>query len=285
MKVLVTGGRGQLGRALAVTTPAAVELISVGRDSIDLADPVAAELAVGRIAPDVVINAAAYTAVDRAENEPELAQRVNAESVGALARAAARGGGRLVQVSSDFVFDGASSVAYRPGDARNPLSVYGASKAAGEDSAELEALIVRTSWVHAAHGTNFVLTMLRLMRERGAVRVVAAQIGAPTWATGLAHTIWGLLDQCAKGVYHHRDAGVASWYDLAVAAAEEGLAQGLLGSLPTIEPIPGAEYPTPARRPAFSLLDDSATRIALGAPAVQWRTNLRYMLMEQKSHG
>jgi dTDP-4-dehydrorhamnose reductase len=237
------------------------------------------------VAPAIIVNAAAYTAVDRAEAEPELAHAINADAPAAFARALAGSAGRLVQVSTDFVFDGQSGESYRPADPRNPQSVYGASKAAGEDAARSDAIIVRTSWVHAAGGDNFVRTMLRLMRERGEVRVVADQIGSPTWATGLAQTLWGLAEKDQPGIYHHRDAGVASWYDFAFATAEEAFAIGLIARIPAIVPIASSDYPTPARRPSVSVLDVSATRALLGDCHVHWRTNLKSMLIEEKALG
>lgn len=285
MKALVTGVNGQLGRALLANQPAGWTCVALDRSALDLAYSDAIALLVEREQPDLVLNAAAYTAVDRAESEPDLAHAINAGAPAAFAKALAGTGGRLVQVSTDFVFDGASGSAYRPSDTRNPRSVYGASKAAGEDAAGDEAVIVRTSWVHAAGGANFVRTMLRLMRQRDELRVVADQIGSPTWADGLAQVLWGLAQAGQPGIYHHRDAGVASWYDFAVAIAEEAAQLGLLAHIPTIVPIATADYPTPAQRPAFSVLDVSATRTLLGDTHVHWRTNLKNMLREEKALG
>lgn len=285
MKALVTGVGGQLGKALLATTPEGWTCVALDRAALDLGDADAIARIVDRERPDRVLNAAAYTAVDKAESEPELAHAINAGAPGAFAKALARSGKRLVQVSTDFVFDGASGHGYRPGDARNPRSVYGASKAAGEDAAGDDAIIVRTSWVYAAGGANFVRTMLRLMRERDELRVVADQIGSPTWATGLARTLWGLAATDRPGIYHHRDAGVASWYDFAVAIAEEAHAVGLIARIPAIVPIVTSDYPTPAKRPSFSVLDVSSTRSLLGDAHVHWRTNLKTMLKEEKALG
>jgi dTDP-4-dehydrorhamnose reductase len=285
MKVLVTGAAGQLGQALLKAMPQDWQTTTCTRAEMDLADAVSIRAAMARFEPDLVFNAAAYTAVDRAESEPAQAMAVNGEAAGVLAQALAARGGRLVHVSTDFVFDGQSSIAYAPDAARNPLSVYGSSKAAGEDLAGPDALIVRTSWVYAAGGANFVRTMLRLMRERDQLSVVADQIGAPTWAAGLAETLIALAASGATGIYHHRDAGVASWYDFAQAVAEEALALGLIARMPRITPIATADYPTPARRPAFSLLDDSATRVLLGDRPPHWRENLRHMLKEELELG
>lgn len=285
MKVLVTGAGGQLGRALVATAPEGVSIEAVDVADLDLADADGVRAAILSRRPDLVMNAAAYTAVDKAESEEALARRINAEAVAALARALAETGGRLVHVSTDFVFDGTSPRAYRPDDARNPVSAYGRTKAAGEDAAGDAALIVRTAWVYTAGGANFVRTMLRLMREKDRIGVVADQIGAPTWAPGLAKVLWGLVRQRATGTWHHSDAGVASWYDFAVAIQEEALAIGLLDRAIPVVPIATADYPTPARRPAFSLLDSSATRAALGDGHVHWRANLRRMLIEEQALG
>ncbi|WP_408591062.1 dTDP-4-dehydrorhamnose reductase [Novosphingobium sp.] len=285
MKAIVTGISGQVGKALLAAAPADWTVVGVDRGALNLADPAAIARLVAAERPDLVFNPAAYTAVDRAESEPELAQAINGDAPLAIADALASHGGRLVQVSTDFVFDGTGGHGYRPDDARNPQSVYGRTKAAGEDGAGDRAIIVRTSWVHAAGGANFVRTMLRLMRERDELRVVADQIGSPTWASGLAATLWGLALQGQPGIWHHRDAGVASWYDFAVAIGEEALALGLLDSVPRIVPIATTDYPTPAKRPAFSVLDVTATRAALGDTHVHWRTNLRAMLIEEKTFG
>lgn len=285
MKVLITGAHGQLGRALRAQAPAAWQVEAIGRSDLDLADADAVYSKVTGGGYDLVINAAAHTAVDKAEAEEDLALAINAGAVSAMVQALAGTGGRLVHVSTDFVFDGSSSRAYRPDDARNPISAYGRTKAAGEDAAGPDALIVRTAWVYAAGGANFVRTMLRLMREREELRVVVDQIGAPTWASGLAATLLGLADRQARGIFHHSDAGVASWYDFAVAIHEEGRALGLLQRDVAIVPIPASAYPTPAARPAFSLLDSSKTHEILGDRPVHWRANLQTMLKEEKTLG
>jgi dTDP-4-dehydrorhamnose reductase len=284
MKALITGVNGQLGKELLAHAPTGWTCVALDRAALDLSDAAAISRLVDAEQPDLVLNAAAYTAVDRAESEPILAHAINAYAPAAFSKALA-GAGRLVQVSTDFVFDGQRGHNYQPDDIRNPQSVYGASKAAGEDAAGDEAIIVRTSWVYAAGGANFVRTMLRLMRERDELRVVADQIGSPTWARSLATTIWGLAEKDATGIWHHRDAGIASWYDFAVAIAEEAHAVGLLDRIPAIHPIATSEYPTPARRPAFSVLDVTATREILGDISTHWRSNLRTMLKEEKALG
>lgn len=285
MKAIVTGVNGQVGSALLRTCPEGWTCVALDRAALDLSDADAIARIVDAEKPDLVLNSAAYTAVDRAESEQDLAYAINARAPGAFAEALAKTGGRLVTVSTDFVFDGTSGTGYKPGDRRNPQSIYGASKADGEIAAGEDSIIVRTSWVYAAGGANFVRTMLRLMRERDELRVVGDQIGSPTWATGLARTLWGLALADRPGIWHHRDAGVASWYDFAVAIGEEALAAGLLARLPRIIPISTSEYPVPARRPSFSVLDVTETRAALGDENIHWRTNLRLMLEEEKALG
>lgn len=281
MKVLITGASGQLGKALQVTRPAGIDLLALNRSGMDLSDPATIRPLILRERPAAVINAAAYTAVDKAESEEAMANTVNAKAVAELAGALKEVGGKLVHVSTDFVFDGTSSRAYLPDDNRNPLSTYGRSKADGEAAVGADDILVRTAWVYAAGGGNFVRTMLRLMSEKSELGVVVDQIGSPTWATGLAQTLWGLLEKNAAGIFHHSDAGIASWYDFAVAIQEEGIACGLLKKAIPIRPIPSSAYPTPAKRPSFSLLDCSSTRDLLGDGYTHWRTNLRLMLAEE----
>jgi dTDP-4-dehydrorhamnose reductase len=285
MKVLITGAGGQLGRALQASAPPHAVVTAIDLAELDLTDASAIRARLLEDRPDLVINAAAYTAVDKAESEEAIARAINAQAVDAMVSALQETGGKLAHVSTDFVFDGQSASPYQPSDARAPLSVYGATKAGGEDALRPEDLLVRTSWVYTAGGANFVRTMLRLMGEKDALRVVSDQIGSPTWAPGLAQVLWGLIERNASGTFHHSDAGVASWYDFAVAIQEEALAAGLLDRAIPIEPIPTTAYPTPARRPAFSLLDCSATRELLGDGHTHWRTNLRLMLKEEKALG
>ncbi|MEM7665236.1 MAG: dTDP-4-dehydrorhamnose reductase [Pseudomonadota bacterium] len=285
MKVLITGAGGQLGGALQRLAPEWAELNAIDVDDVDLTDAPMLRARLVVEAPDVIINAAAYTAVDKAESDEETAREINADAVAVMVEAMEEQGGKLVHISTDFVFDGTSARAYRPDDARNPISAYGRTKAAGEDHLRDSDLLVRTAWVYEAGGANFVRTMIRLMNERDELGVVSDQIGSPTWASGLAMTIWGLIEKQAAGTFHHSDDGEISWYDFAVAIAEEGHATGLIETIPTIKPITTADYPTPAARPAFSLLDCSATREALGDEPVHWRTNLRLMLEQEKAIG
>jgi dTDP-4-dehydrorhamnose reductase len=282
--VLVVGGGGQVARALMASVPAGVAVTERSELELDITDSnaVTSVLAEGF---DWLINGAAYTAVDLAEKEADKAKLVNETAVGILAHACRAAGTRLFHISTDFVFDGRSNHAYLPSDLPNPLSVYGVTKLGGERALKLDAdgtgIILRTAWVYAAGGRNFVLTMLKLMRERPEVRVVCDQIGTPTWAGGIAAAIWGLIEaKAAPGIYHWTDLGVASWYDFAVAIQEEGLARGLLTQAVPVIPIPTAAYPTPAVRPAFSVLNTESTRALVPHPAQHWRTNLRRMLDE-----
>ncbi|MBV7258284.1 dTDP-4-dehydrorhamnose reductase [Erythrobacter crassostreae] len=285
MKVLITGAKGQLGGALRRTAPDSTLITALDAEQCDLTDSGALREKVASENPDILINAAAYTAVDKAESEEELARSINADAVGVMANALDQSGGKLVHVSTDFVFDGTSPLAYQPEDQKAPVSAYGRTKAEGEGHLRAGDLLVRTAWVYEAGGANFVRTMIRLMKERDELNVVVDQIGAPTLATGLAQTIWALVGRGAEGTYHHSDAGVASWYDFAVAISEEALALGLIDTKPRIRPIATEEYPTPAQRPAFSLLDCSKTRMVLADEPVHWRENLRRMLKEEKALG
>jgi dTDP-4-dehydrorhamnose reductase len=283
MKALILGAAGQLGRALVETAPPAAELVALDRLACDIGDPDQVKAAIAAAMPAIVFNAAAYTAVDRAESEPELARRLNADAAGAIAAAAREAGARLVHVSTDFVFGGAAATPRAPGDPVDPQGVYARTKLAGEQAVAAacpEALIVRTAWVYAARGTNFVNTMLRLMAERDELRVVADQIGTPTWAPSLARALWALAGAGARGLHHYTDAGVASWYDFAVAIEEESRAAGLRDRLVRVVPIATADYPVPAPRPAYSVLDKSATWALLGGPAPHWRANLRENMRE-----
>jgi dTDP-4-dehydrorhamnose reductase len=287
MRVLVLGAGGQVARAVAGVMSGQHELFVRTHAEVDIADAESLDRALAEAKADWIVNGAAYTAVDLAEDERGRAAAINDTAVGAVAAAAARARARLLHLSTDFVFDGASNRAYLPHDPPNPLSVYGATKLAGEKRAldgGCAAIVLRTAWVYAAAGKNFALTMLRLMREREQVRVVADQIGTPTWATGVACAIRDLLEaQAPAGVYHWTDLGVASWYDFAVAIQDEALERGLLKRAVAIVPIATSEYPTRARRPAFSVLDTKATRDVVAAPALHWRHNLRMMLDELRA--
>jgi dTDP-4-dehydrorhamnose reductase len=284
MKVLLTGAAGQVGAALVNSVPDHVELSALTRAELNIADEDAVRAEVAAFQPQVIINAAAYTAVDAAESEPDLAGAINAQGPRHLAQAALSiPGCRLLHISTDYVFDGLASQPYRPGDQTNPLSVYGRTKLQGEHEV-LEALgqravVLRTAWVYAAEGKNFLMTMLRLMRERGTVRVVADQLGSPTSADSIARALWALAQRPATaGILHWTDAGTASWYDFAVAIATEGFAAGVLSMPAQVTPIKTADYPTAAHRPANSVLDCRESVAAVGHAPVSWRVTLRSTL-------
>lgn len=285
MRALIVGAGGQVGRALTQAAPAGWIVAARTRAELDILDAGAVAAVIGETHASVVINAAAYTAVDKAENDADEAWRINAKGPEVLAQASRAAGARLVHISTDFVFDGTASTPYATDAAVAPLGAYGASKAAGEAAviaAAQDSLIVRTAWVYGAMGANFMLTMLRVMAGANPVRVVCDQVGTPTHTRSLAGAIWGLLGAGASGIHHFTDAGVASWYDFAVAIAEEATAIGLLPAMPAVRPIPTWDYPTPAARPAYSVLDKSAAYALLG-DAAHWRAELRTALAEVKS--
>jgi dTDP-4-dehydrorhamnose reductase len=285
-KVLVTGANGQLGRALLACVPNGVTVKAVTRAELDIADADAVHREITEFQPDLIINAAAYTLVDKAESDAVAAEQGNINGPRNLASALlALPNARLIHVSTDFVFDGTQSSPYSPSAPTAPLGVYGQTKLAGEQAVHEilgeRALTVRTAWVYDADGKNFLRTMLRLMKERGAVRVVADQVGTPTSAQSLAQVLWMFAAHPeVNGVFHWTDAGVASWYDFAVAIAEEALSLGVLAAMPKVEPIATHEYPTPARRPAYSVLDKATTYAALNVSPVHWRVCLREVMQQ-----
>jgi dTDP-4-dehydrorhamnose reductase len=284
MNVLVLGSGGQVAQCLARAAPRKINISVAPRTQVDICNAKQVAAAFASLRPRWVINCAAYTAVDRAENETEQARLANDVAPGTLAEIAAASGCRLLHLSTDFVFDGKTNRAYSIADVPRPLSVYGCTKLRGEGRVlrdEANNIVLRTAWVYAAQGRNFVLTMLRLMRELPEVRVVCDQIGAPTWAAGLAEAIWALLLKDApSGLYHWTDLGIASWYDFAVAIHDEAIVRGLLRRSVAVTPIQTAEYPTPAVRPAFSVLDTKSTRVAASLSGHHWRHNLGKMLHE-----
>ncbi len=286
MKALITGAKGQLGRELCRTAPDHVAIAAFTHQELDIADEGAVARAVADIRPDVIVNAAAFTAVDRAETEREAAFAANATGARNVARAAANNQAWLIHLSTDFVFDGGASRPYPPNAEPNPLNVYGASKLTGEEQVRKEAgagcLILRASWVYGSGGHNFAKTMLRLMNERDQVNVVADQVSGPTWTRPLAEVIWQAAEKRLTGLHHWSDAGVASWYDFAVAIQDVGLELGLLDRRFPVRPIATEDYPTPAHRPPYSVLDSSELREMLNVTPAHWRESLRGMLRELK---
>jgi dTDP-4-dehydrorhamnose reductase len=283
LKVLITGAQGQVGRCLLASAPPGVTAIGLTRAQLDVGDADAVMHAIQAHGPAVIINAAAYTAVDRAETEVDAARRVNGLGPRHLARAAVACGARVLHISTDFVFDGRGSVPYAPNAPTAPLGAYGLTKLEGEQAvSELapgSSVVLRTAWVYAAQGANFLRTMLRVMAEKRQVRVVADQVGTPTAADSLAGVLWALTGRPdITGVQHFTDAGVASWYDFAVAIAEEATALGLLAPGVRVSAIATEDYPTPARRPGYSVLDKRALLGALGLEPDHWRVGLRRVL-------
>jgi dTDP-4-dehydrorhamnose reductase len=284
MKAFITGANGQLGWELQRTVPNVWQVTAFSHTGLDITDSSSVAHVFRDIHPELVINSAAYTAVDKAEEESEKAYTVNALGAANIAKAAAGVNARLIHLSTDFVFDGLQSTPYGPDDTPHPIGVYGASKLEGEKQVTdilPDSLIIRTGWLYSAHGHNFVKTMLKLMNSREELTVVADQIGTPTWAKGLAKAIWDAAEkQNMKGIYHWTDGGLASWYDFAVAVQEEALELGVLKKAIPIKPIRTQDYSTPAKRPPYSVLDKTATWDALGYTANHWRLNLRKMLQE-----
>lgn len=284
LRILITGAGGQVGTELRKAAPPRVTLLALNRASLDVTDRAAVDAAVSGFRPHWIVNAAAYTGVDRAETERDAAFAINRDGAANLAKAAADAGAKMLHVSTDYVFDGRQSRPYRVNDPPAPINVYGESKLAGElvvrDTLGDRACILRTSWLYAAQGRNFLLTMLKLMPERSELRVVEDQIGTPTSAAGLASAIYAAMDASLSGTYHWTDAGVGSWYDFA--AAIQALAGARSESVRRcrILPISGDEYPAAARRPAYSVLDKSAIRGALDIPPMDWRKALEDMIQQ-----
>ena len=286
-KVAVFGAQGQLGCELQLTQPDGLEVTYLTRAQVDIANIDQVADCLNTLNPAVIINAAAYTAVDRAEQEPHLAEAANAVGPGNLAEWAGQQGARLLHVSTDFVFDGLSAMPYKVSDPPNPLGVYGQTKLTGEKrvlATDGPHLVLRTGWVYSRHGGNFVKTMLRLMSEREQIAVVDDQTGTPTWARGLASTCWALASNPdTRGLYHWSDKGSCSWFEFALAIQEEALTLGLLDRKIEVLPISTTEYPTPARRPAYSVLDKTETWRAIGDEGQPWREALQAMLRDLAS--
>lgn len=285
MKAMIIGSKGQLGTTLLQTVPSAISAVSLDMPEFDVTDPLAVDIAVSKEKPDVIINASAYTAVDRSEEEVDLAYAVNATGPKNLAKAANQKGCRLIHVSTDYVFDGTACTPYSPDASCTPLGVYGKSKHQGETNIQNgteDFVIIRTSWLYSQFGNNFVLTMLRLMNGRDKIKVVADQVGSPSWASTLASAIWAVVGKKERtGIYHWSDAGVTSWYDFAVAIQEEGIKLGFIDRQVPIHPITTAEFPTAAKRPPYSVLSCRKSWAAFDIGPLHWRVALRKMLEEK----
>ncbi len=283
MKVLIIGKNGQLAWELLQTLPSGVESLSLARDEIDLTCLDSVRKIISNFNPMIIINASAYTAVDKAESEIEAAYAINETGVKNLAIVAQENNARLIHVSTDFIFDGTKNTAYEIDDITNPISVYGSSKLAGERAIKEfcpeNSIIVRTSWVYSSHGNNFVKTMLKLMQEKDELSVVSDQVGCPTYARGLAKFLWCLaLTANPSSIYHWTDLGLASWYDFAFVIQGMAFEKGLLTKKIPIRPIHSSNYPTPAKRPKYSLL--ALNNDKLNVAQYHWQTNLATMLDE-----
>ena len=290
-KVLITGAKGQVGTELIKAAPADFKVIGLGSDQLDITKQQHVKAAITQYQPDLIINAAAYTAVDKAESDSAIAFAVNEQGVAWLAQAASDTNIPLFHISTDYVFDGTANSPYKETDPVNPQSVYGASKLAGEQvlaSTLSKHIILRTSWVFGTTGNNFVKTMLRLGAERDELSVVADQYGCPTSATSIAAVLWKLAQTYATkgslpwGVYHFSNSPACTWYDFACEVFAQAVGAGLLDKKPTVHAITTAEYPTPAQRPKWSVLDTEKIEDFSKIKVKTWQQQLSELLKEIK---
>ncbi|WP_336515704.1 dTDP-4-dehydrorhamnose reductase [Pollutibacter soli] len=276
MKILVTGANGQLGMELRQLESRYPQhnFVFASRSELAIEDKAAVDDIFLKESPDYCVNCAAYTAVDKAESEQELAYLINGTAAGYLASAAEKSGTRFIHISTDYVFDGTAVTPLRESDAVSPLNVYGASKLEGEMQAmqfNSQSIIIRTSWVYSSFGKNFVKTMIRLMSDKPLINVVQDQVGSPTYAGDLADAIMHIVslgDKAAPGIYNYSNKGVISWYDFAVAIKDE------IKSSCVVNPIPTSSYPTPAKRPAYSVMNTEKAETKLGLTIPEWRKSL-----------
>ncbi|MFT5838523.1 MAG: dTDP-4-dehydrorhamnose reductase [Flavobacteriales bacterium] len=288
MKILITGKGGQLAWELTQSAHVKHQLVVLNSQELDISNANLVQQIIAKHKPDIVINAAAYTAVDKAETDKKRAYAVNECGAKHLALGCKANNSRLLHVSTDFIFDGNQTIPYQTNDQPNPINVYGASKLAGEQAIEQilpDTVIVRTAWLYSSHGNNFVKTMLKLMAEKPVLGIVYDQVGTPTWAAGLAQWLWRIVEKPqVLGVYHWTDAGVASWYDFAVAIQDLGIEKGLLKQCIPITAIPASQYPTPAERPRFSVIDKTSAELAANLKTIHWRKQLSNMMDELSSN-
>ncbi|HVS27095.1 MAG TPA: dTDP-4-dehydrorhamnose reductase [Burkholderiales bacterium] len=278
-RILLTGKNGQVGWELQRMLGALGEVIALGREEMNLANSDAIRARIREITPDIIVNAAAYTAVDKAESEPDLAMAINGTAPGIMAEEARRLGALLVHYSTDYVFDGAKTTPYTEEDTPNPLNVYGKTKLAGERAIQASGapyLILRTSWVYSARGKNFLLTILRLAAERPELKVVGDQQGAPTWARDIAETTARVLDETKErsGLFHLSASGTTSWFSFATEILR------ISGQAIPVRSIPSSEYPSPAARPANSVLDNTKFMTSFGLELPAWQSSLKQCLAE-----
>lgn len=287
MRIIITGSKGQLGRSIQELSQRFPELSFIFTDieELDICDSEAVDAFFARENPSVVVNCAAYTAVDKAEKEEALAEKINHHAVANLAGACQRMGAKLIHISTDYLFDGLKSTPYTEKDIVRPRSVYGITKLEGETAilhAKIKSIIIRTSWLYSNHGSNFVRTMLRLGKEKETLSVVNDQVGSPTYAADLAEAILRILQESARdsnrfvpGIYHYSNEGVASWYDFARAIFDNSP-----GINCRVVPIDTAAYPTPAARPAYSVLNKSKIKATFGLDIPYWRDSLQVCLLK-----
>ncbi len=284
MKILITGAGGQLGHETQLMLQhKGINTIGIGRKDVDFSQPERVAEYIASQHADWVINCAAYTQVDKAEENAELAFRVNRDAAKAVAEGVQSYAGRLLQVSTDFIFDGKQAHPYREQDSSNPLGIYGQSKWEGEQAVQKilpQAIILRTAWVYGVHGHNFVKTILRLASEREELGIIDEQIGSPSWTFDIAQAMYALIEKERTGIYHFSNEGVASWYDFALAIVEEAQSLGFDLKIGTVNPIPTHAYPTPAIRPACSVLSKEKIRAEINYKIPHWRGSLKTMLQK-----
>lgn len=285
MKVLLTGSKGQLGNCFQDRLPEGWQILATDSDVLDITDHFAVNIAVEEFRPDVIVNAAAYTAVDKAENDRELAERINVLGPKNLAAAAKRVGARFVHVSTDYVFDGKATAPYIETDATNPLGVYGQTKLDGEIAASSElpdTIIIRTAWVFSEYGNNFVKTMLRLVKDRDTLGIVADQRGCPTYAGDIAQAIITLIEENIEGgIYHYCGDKECSWYDFAETIFNIAFEQAKISQRPILNAINTADYPTLAKRPSYSSLNNSKIERYEVSPS-NWVQALNHVIFVMK---
>lgn len=287
MRVLITGAHGQIGHELVRLAPSDINLVTPNSNTLDISQAEQVQQALESLKPDLIINAAAYTAVDKAETDAERAYAVNHGGPLNLAQAAHARQIPLLHISTDYVFDGQASCAYQESDFTNPSSVYGSSKLAGELAIQqhcAQHIILRTSWVFGTAGHNFVKTMLRLGQERDALSIVADQQGCPTSAQSIAQALWHIVAHCrsqatpAWGLYHYSGTPACTWYDFAQAIFEQAAQLGLINTVPELSAISTTDYPTPAQRPLYSVLDNQRIITTFGLQPQDWRQDLEWVL-------
>ena len=291
MKILITGTTGQLGKALVHTKPheinnESITLITPKRNQLDLSDHTQCKTLIENINPNWIINSAAYTNVDKAEKEIELAKSVNTRSVKLFSESLIKSNGKLLQLSTDYVFDGAKNTPYETFDSKNPINIYGKTKAEAERIIEEtlfpsnQGKIIRTSWLISPSGKNFVTSMIRLINDLDLLKVVSDQVGSPTSAINLANACWKLIKKTEEGndlpnIFHYSDSGTASWYDLAISVGEFAELLGLIQNQAKIVPISSSNYPTAAKRPNYSILECLESKRVLGLDHIHWRCALK----------